>query len=263
MSPAPATVTDRAITMSNVSVGSMRDLSTLIVEDVNWSVAAGDFWVIGGLQGSGKSDFLMLTGGMMAPISGTYQFFGEEMPIFEDDRLPQRLRLGFVFETGQLFNHLTVSENIALPLRYHQDLSEADAQDRLRQMLELTELAPWADSTPGAMARNWQRRVGLARALMLRPEVLLLDNPIAGLDLRHRAWWLNLLEQLSRGHEWMNGRPVTLVVTTNDLRLWPGRTRQFAILKNKHLVILGDWSKVESATDELVRELMAAAHQHD
>ena len=130
-------------------------------------------------------------------------------------------------------------------------------------MLELTELAPWADSTPGAMARNWQRRVGLARALMLRPEVLLLDNPLAGLDLRHRAWWLNLLEQLSRGHEWMNGRPVTLVATTNDLRLWPGHTRQFAILKDKRLVVLGDWAKVEGAADELVRELMATTRQHD
>ena len=263
MSAAPATATHRAIEMHGVSVGSMRDLSTVAVEDVNWSVAAGDFWVIGGLQGSGKSDFLMLTGGMMGPTSGSYHFFGEEMPIFEDERLAQRLRLGFVFENGQLFNHLTISENISLPLRYHRNLSEPDVDDELRQMLQLTELAPWADSTPGAMSRNWQRRAGLARALMLRPEVLLLDNPLAGLDLRHRAWWLNLLEQLSRGHDWLKGRPMTLVVTTNDLRLWPGRARQFAVLKEKRLVLLGDWAKVEAATDELVRDLTAAAQQHE
>jgi len=263
MSPALATSTHCAIEMRGVSVGSMRDLSTVVVEDVNWSVAPGDFWVIGGLQGSGKSDFLMLTGGMMAPVSGTYHFFGQEMPIFEDDRLPQRLRLGFVFENGQLFNHLTVSENISLPLRYHKNLGKPDVEDELRQMLQLTGLESWADSTPGAMSRNWQRRVGLARALMLRPEVLLLDNPLAGLDLRHRAWWLNLLEQLSRGHDWMKGRPTTLVAATNDLRLWPGRARQFAILKDKHLVALGDWTKVEAATDELVRELTASARQHE
>src|SRR6185437_3067110 len=68
--------------------------------------------------------FLMLTGGMMAPVSGTYCFLGEEMPIFEDHRLADRLRLGFVFETGQLFNHLTVSENLSLPLLYHRNLSK-------------------------------------------------------------------------------------------------------------------------------------------
>lgn len=259
MSASSATSTSCAIEMHGVCVGSLRDLNRVVVEDVNWSVAAGDFWVIGGLQGAGKSDFLMLTGGMTAPISGTYRLLGQEMPIFEDHRLAERLRLGFVFENGQLFNHLTVSENISLPIRYHLKLSEAEAEAEVRKMLELTELTPWADSTPGTMARNWQRRAGLARALMLRPEVLLLDNPLAGLDLRHRGWWLNLLEQLSHGHEWMDRRPVTLVVTTNDLRLWRGRARQFAILKDKHLVPLGDWAQVEAASDDLVRELIVSA----
>jgi len=261
MSESTVIATGCAIEMRGVSIGSIRDLSTVVVEDVNWSVAPGDFWAIGGLQGSGKSDFLMLTGGMMAPVSGTYCFFGQEMPIFEDQRLAERLRLGLVFENGQLFNHLTVSENIALPLRYHKDLTEADAGAEVQKILDFTELAPLADSTPGAIARNWQRRVGLARALMLRPEVLLLDNPLAGLDLRHRAWWLNVLGQLSRGHDWMNGRPMTLVVTTNDLRLWRGYARQFAILKDKRFVVLGDWARVETANDEMVRELMLSAQQ--
>ena len=259
MTTAPETSTQLAIEMRGVSVGSMRDLSTVVVEDVNWSVKPGDWWVISGLQGSGKSDFLTLAGGMMAPASGTYHFFGQEMPIFEDDRFKYRLKLGFVFENGQLFNHLTISENISLPLRYHQSLSMEDAEAEVQNVLEGTELAPWADSTPGAIARNWQRRAALARALILRPKVLLLDNPLAGLDLRHRAWWLTLLEQLSRGHEWMNGRPMTLIVTTNDLRLWRGGARQFALLKDKQFVALGNWEKVEAASDELVREMRTSA----
>jgi ABC-type transporter Mla maintaining outer membrane lipid asymmetry ATPase subunit MlaF len=259
MSTATETPARCAIEMRGVSVGSMRDLNTIVVEDVNWSVAPGDFWIIGGLQGVGKSDFLMLTGGMMAPAAGRYCFLGEEMPIFEDHRLPDRLKLGFVFENGQLFNHLTVSENVSLPLRYHRNLSTTEAAAEVQKLLDLTELAPWADSTPGAIARNWQRRAGLARALMLRPEVLLLDNPLAGLDLRHRAWWLNLLEQLARGHEWMNGRPMTLVITANDLRLGRGGSRKFAILKDKRFVVLGSWEQVEAANDELVRELRAPA----
>ena len=263
MSATAETPTHSALEMRGVSSGSVRDLNTVVVEDVNWSVAPGDFWAIGGLQGAGKSDFLMLTAGLMAPLSGTYHFLGEEMPIFEDDRLKDRLRLGFVFENVQLFNHLTVSENVSLPLRYHHNLSKAEAAAETQKLLDLTELAPWADSTPGAMARNWQRRVGLARAIMLRPDVLLLDNPLAGLDLRHHAWWLNLLEQLSRGNEWTNGRPTTLVVTTNDLRPWRRSARQFAILKDKHFIVLGNWEQVEAASDELVQELRASTAQYE
>ncbi|HLP76153.1 MAG TPA: ATP-binding cassette domain-containing protein [Candidatus Paceibacterota bacterium] len=244
--------------MRGVSIGTMRDLNTVVMHDVNWTVNRGDFWVIGGLQGSGKSDFLLLAGGLMAPLNGCYHFLGEEMPIFEDSRLPDRLKLGFVFDGGQLLNHLTIAENIALPLRYHHNLSAEKAHAEVQQMLELTGLAPWADSTPGAIGRNWQQRAGLARALMLRPEVLLLDNPLGGLDLRHRGWWLNFLSELSRGHDWLDKKPVTLVVTADDLRPWRKRARQFAALKDKQFSVFGAWDKVEGSTDENVLELLAA-----
>jgi putative ABC transport system ATP-binding protein len=259
MIPSPVTVTRPALEMRGVAVGSMRNPETVVVEDVNWSVAPGDFWVIGGLQGSGKSDFLVMTGGLMAPVAGAYWFHGEAMPIFEEDRLDDRLRLGFVFDGGQLFNHLTVLENVALPLRYHRNLSRAAAEPEVRQLLELTELAPWADSTPGAIARGWQKRAGLARALMLRPEVLLLGNPLAGLDLRHRVWWLNFLSRLSSGHPWMGNRPITLVATADDLRPWRNRARQFAVLKDKHLAVMGGWEQLAAASDEAVKELLAVA----
>jgi ABC-type transporter Mla maintaining outer membrane lipid asymmetry ATPase subunit MlaF len=257
-----ATATRPAIEMHNVSVGAMRDLNTAMVEGVNWTVAPGDFWVVGGLQGAGKSDFLLMTGGLMAPTEGSYYFFGEEMPIFEENRLDERLRLGLVFDGGQLFNQLTISENVALPLRFHRNLSTAQAAAEVQQMLDLTELAPWADSTPGAIGRNWQKRAGLARALMIRPEVLLLDNPLGGLDLRHRGWWLNCLEQLSKGHEWMGGRPMTLIATADDLRPWRKRARQFAVLKDKRFVVLGSWETVESSSDERIRELLAVGTLH-
>jgi ABC-type transporter Mla maintaining outer membrane lipid asymmetry ATPase subunit MlaF len=245
--------------MRGVAVGSMREPGAMVLEDVNWSVAPGDFWVVGGLQGSGKSDFFLVTGGLMAPADGTYCFFGTPMPIFEEHRLSQRLRLGIVFDGGQLLNHLTVSENVSLPLRYHCNLTKAEAEPEVQEMLRLCELGPWADSTPGAFGRNWQKRVGLARALMLKPDVLLLDNPLAGLDLRHRGWWLNFLGRLSRGHAWMNGRPVTLVVTADDLRPWQNRARHFAVLKNRRLVVLGGWDQLQAAGDEMVQELLAVA----
>jgi len=167
----------------------------------------------------------------------------------------RRLRLGMVFDGGQLFNHLTVSENIALPVRYHHDLTMAQVEAELKEILETMELSPWADSTPGAIGRNWQKRVGLARALALRPEVLLIDSPLTGLDLRHMNWWLGFLDQLSKGHKLLKGRPMTLVVTAADLRFWRGRASHFAILKEKRLTILGSWQQLEAASQDLLHEV--------
>ena len=247
------------ILMQEVAVGSLQDPTTLVLDNVNWTVNSAEFWVVAGLQGSGKSDFLMMTAGLMAPLRGRYRFFNEEMPILDEDLLPVRLRLGLVFENGQLFNHLTVSENLGLPLRYHHNLTKADAAPAVQQMLDEMELGPWADSTPGALGTNWHKRVGLARALMLKPEVLLVDNALSGLDLRHIFWWLDLLERLSRPGNFVRSEPLTLVVTASDLRPWVGRARQFAILKKQQMAVVGDSAQLEAARDDLVGELLARA----
>jgi phospholipid/cholesterol/gamma-HCH transport system ATP-binding protein len=250
------------IEMEDVGVSSLRDASQVVALGINWRVMAGDYWVVAGLQGSGKSDFLMMTGGLMAPASGEYRLFGEKMPIFDEERLPTRLRLGLVFDGGgRLFNHLTVRENVALPLRYHRNLAKSEADGLVNQLLEEVGLAEWADLTPGALRQNWQKRVGLARALILAPEVLLIDNPLAGLDLRSASWWLNFLLQLSSGHPLMNGRPMTLVVSTADLRLWKGHARQFAVLKDEQLAVVGDREQLAQISGELLQELMPEQQQ--
>jgi putative ABC transport system ATP-binding protein len=251
----PPDPNQKVIEMHGVALGAMQDPEHAILSGIDWTVRAGDFWVIAGLQGSGKTDFLMMTGGVMAPLSGTYQLFGEPMPIFDEARLQHRLRLGLVFDGGQLLNHLTVGENVALPLRYHRNLSALDARPEVLRMLEALELGPWADSTPGALGRNWQKRVGLARALMLKPDVLLIDNPLGGLDLRHVSWWLDFLQGLSTGRNLMNGQPVTLVVTTADLRLWKERAKQFAVLHDHQFFVLGGWAEVQAAP-ERTREVL-------
>jgi phospholipid/cholesterol/gamma-HCH transport system ATP-binding protein len=254
--PQPIQAAMPAMEMTGVAFGAMRDPDTLIAEGVNWTVKVGDYWVVAGLHGAGKSDFLMLAAGLMPPRRGSYRFFGEAMPIFEEDRLKKRLRLGLVFDTGQLLNHLTVAENIALPLRYHHNLSQAEAAGAVVELLEGMELVPWARSTPGTLGHSWRKRAGLARALALKPEVLLVDNPLAGLDPRHVHWWLGFLDQLSKGHRLMNGQPVTLVVTTADFRPWEGHARQCAVLRSHGFVALGAWQQLQETREELVQELL-------
>src|SRR5471030_3029855 len=221
------------IEMRGAEVRSMRETSLVMLEDVNWTVSAGEFWVVAGQQQSGKSDLMMMTAGLMTPAKGSYKLFGIETQSFGESELADRLRVGFVFENGQLFNHLTILENVALPLQYHMDLTPDDAEKKALELLELMELKPLADVTPSNVGMNWLKRAALARALMLQPELLLLDEPLSGLGARHAKWWLHFLNQLWRGHEWFGGRPMTIVATAEDLRPWKSDARRFALLREK------------------------------
>jgi ABC-type transporter Mla maintaining outer membrane lipid asymmetry ATPase subunit MlaF len=249
-----------AIEMRGVNVAAMRDASFTVVEKVNWSVAAGEFWVIAGQEHSGKSDLLMLVAGLMPPVAGSCILFGTDTKSFGEGELAERLRVGFVFQGGQLFNQLTIAENVALPLRYVKNLSPDAAAREVASLLELLELTPLADVTPANVAANWRQRAALARALILKPEILLLDNPLAGLGARHLQWWLRFLDQLSRGHEQFGGKPMTMVVTADDLSRFAGcqnARRKFALLRDKKFIPLGGWNEVEIVNDPIVKELLA------
>lgn len=245
-----------ALELRGVAVGALRGGEVPVVTSVDWAVAPGEFWVVGGSHGVGKSDFLLMMAGLTRPQAGDYRLFGEPMPIFEESRLAQRLSLGLVFDGGQLLNHLTVFENVALPLQYHRNPSRAEVEEAVRSALEATGLSAWSASTPGMIPRAWRKRAGLARALMLQPEVLLLDCPLSGLDLRHTDWWLRFLDALSVGHPLLGNRPTTLVVTTEAFRFYRGPARQFALLDNHHFLVLGDWSQVERSPEPAARLLI-------
>ncbi len=246
-----------AIEMREVNVAAMRDASFAVLENVNWLVQTGEFWVVAGQEHSGKSDLLMLAAGLMTPATGTYKLFGNDTKSFGEAELPERLRVGFVFQGGQLFNQLTIAENIALPLQYQKNITAAEAATETQALLELMELTPLADVTPPNIAANWRQRAALARALILQPEVLLLDNPQAGLNTRHLQWTLRFLAQLWRGHEALGGKPVTIVATADDLRPWKNEQRKFALLRDKKFIPLGGWNQVENSSDPIIKELLA------
>ena len=246
-----------AIEIRGVNVAAMRDTTFTVVEDVNWSVGAGEFWVIAGQEHSGKSDLLMLAAGLMSPTDGECRILGSDPQNFGETELTERRHVGFVFQGGHLFNQLTIGENVALPLRYAKNLTTAEAAKEVATLLEWLELAPLADVTPVNVAANWRQRAALARALILKPVILLLDNPLAGLGARHRQWWLRFLEQLSGGHTAFGGQSVTLVVTTDDLRLWQHPRRKFALLHDKRFIPLGRWNEVEASGNPIVKELLA------
>lgn len=245
------------IEMSAASIGALRDTTLTVVKDVYWRVQPGEFWVVAGQQHSGKSDLLMHAAGLMTPTHGSCRVFGCETKNFGEAQIAERLRVGFVFAGGKLFNELTVAENVALPLRYQKNCAAAEVARAVEDLLELLELAPFANVTPFNLAANWRQRAALARALVLQPELLLLDNPLGGIGGRHRQWLLIFLEQLGSGHVFFGSRPMTLVVTTDDLRAWPHPRRKFAALEDKTFSVLGAWDEVKSARSPTVKELLA------
>lgn len=256
-SASQAATTVPVLEMRGVAVSTLRDPSVLLLEDVNWRVGRGDYWAIGGLLRSGKSDLLAVAGGLAQPVRGQCQWFGESAEaLLEDERLAIRRKVGLVFDGGQLLSELTLAENVALPLRYHLERDEAEPTERIEALVALTDLEPWAGHRPAEVSRNWQQRYGLARALALKPELLLLDDPLSGLDPRDAAWWIEKLEALAAGHPLLDGRPLTLVATGNDLRPWRGSARQFALLQDRSFVALGDRPALDVKTQPLLNELL-------
>lgn len=231
---------DLVFEMRDVTVPSRHDSELPSLHHVNWSVRKDEFWIVGGLQGSGKSDLMFMLSGLTKPIDGCFELFGQNMAQhFGDEFLPNRRRIGMVFDDARLLNHLSIAENVALPARYHHNLLAEEVEAWTTALLRATDVVAFADSTPSVVARNWRRRAALARALALKPEVLFLENPLRGLDVRHIAWWVEFVQRLWRGHDLMSGKPMTIVASTDEFRPWRNAGAQFATLHERKFETLG------------------------
>lgn len=239
-----------ALEMTGVDIVSLRHPETVVLQDVNWSVQEGDYWAVGGLLATGKSDLLFTAAGLIPVRRGTYKVYGQDIAgAFEKAVIEARLKVGLVFDGGRLLNHLSVIDNVSLPLQYHENLGTVECHERAASLLEMVGLADYTNRMPGTINRRLQQRVGLARALALRPKVLLLDNPLSGLDSREALWWLNFLDQLAASG-------TTLVVAASDLRLWRGRARQFAVLKERRFILLGSREQLAGHAEPILQELL-------
>ena len=241
--------------MTDLSISRLNDPGALVLAEVNWSVAAGDYWFVAGRHHSGKTDFLMTAAGLMPPRAGAFRILGKDREQ-RDEFTDARRRVGLVFDGGQLLGHLTVAENIALPISYHRNCPVEETAHELAALLDLADLSHLANRKPASIGRNWRQRTGLARALALKPEVLLVDSPLSALDPLDVAWWLDILDELSAGHPWMDRRPVTLIVTGADLRPWQKRAHQFALIKNQRLLSMRDADGERLHEDPLWQELI-------
>ena len=155
-----------------------------VLNGITLSVSRGETLAVLGRSGTGKSVLLRLIVGLDKPDSGSIRICGEDIGGLNIDRLGRiRKKMGFLFQHAALYDSLTVAENVAFPLQHHhREMSKSERFDRVRQLLAEVGLDSDIDRMPSDISGGMQKRVGLARALALQPEILLLDEPTAGLD---------------------------------------------------------------------------------
>ena len=185
------------------------DSDLVILRDIDLAVTSGEALAVVGASGSGKSTLLALLAGLDTPSSGTVMLDGVDLfSLDEDERAQLRGRvLGFVFQSFQLLPALTALENVMLPLEL---ASTEDAEARAREMLERVGLGERLNHYPKHLSGGEQQRVALARAFVIRPKLLLADEPTGSLDAQSGAQIIELLFELNRE------QGTTLVLVTHD-----------------------------------------------
>src|SRR2546427_10725776 len=154
-----------------------------VINDISFNVRRGETLVIMGGSGCGKSTLLRHMIGSMKPTSGSVKIFGEEVTTMNEREIGHvRRRFGMLFQSGALLASLTVGENVALPLFQHTDKSPDEIEQVVKQKLEMVGLTGFEDLKPAEISGGMKKRVGLARALALDPELLFSDEPTSGLD---------------------------------------------------------------------------------
>lgn len=176
-----------------------------VVKDVDLSVSEGEFLTLLGPSGSGKTTILLMIAGFVQPDAGVIQIGGKPATYTQ----PHKRNIGVVFQNYALFPHMTVSENLAFPLRMR-GLSGTDIRRRISEMLDLVALQTCAERRPAELSGGQQQRVALARALIFNPAVVLLDEPLSALDRKLRERLQLEVRQLLRK---MNA---TAILVTHD-----------------------------------------------
>lgn len=229
-----------------------------VLADVDWTLRAGEFHVVGGLNWSGKTDWLATVAALRSPSRGRQSLFGVDLFTAARGELAElRQRIGFVFEQdGRLFTDLNVAENLALPLSYHRDCPVDEILPAVFRVLRACGLEHHATAAINDLSRTLRRRVALARALAMEPEVLLIDTPLGNSDPVQCRWWVDFLGRLHRAEIAELKPPSAIVVTVEDFRAWLAPGRHFALLNRGRLQPLGDEAGLKGCPEPAAREML-------
>ncbi|WP_420238278.1 ABC transporter ATP-binding protein [Telmatobacter bradus] len=223
-----------------------------VLDGINLNVNRGETMAVLGRSGTGKSVLLRLIIGLETPDSGSVRINGQKIAGLALDRMGEiRKKMGFLFQHAALYDSLTVAGNVAFSLEHHRkELSKSERSDRVHQLLAEVGMEGACEKMPSDISGGMQKRVGLARALALEPEILLLDEPTAGLDPISSGEIDDLILKLQ--HE----RQMASVVVTHDLHSAKTIANRLALLDLGKVLIEGTFEELQESDIEFVREFL-------
>ncbi len=224
-----------------------------ILRGVSLVVPAGKTTVVLGGSGAGKSVLLKHLNGLIRPLSGSIKVKGLEIGNLSERELTGiRRKIGVLFQDGALFDSMTVGENIAFPQRESGERDETKIKQRVAEVLALVGLSGQEGKTPASLSGGMRKRVSLARAIAIRPECLLYDEPTAGLDPVLSASITRLISTMKEELR------VTSVVVTHNLGAMRVLADQVIFLKDGEVHYAGTPAGLEESEDESIRDFITA-----
>ena len=222
-----------------------------VLNGIDLQVAQGETLAVLGRSGTGKSVLLKLIIGLQKPDSGSIRVHGQEITGLSLDELNEvRKKVGFLFQEAALYDSLSIGENVAFPLQRHTRMSPADRSNCVRDLLSRVGMAADINKMPAQISGGMKKRVGLARALALEPDILLFDEPTAGLDPITSSEIEELIMDLNRE------RKTTSVIVTHDLHGAKTISDRFAIMHEGNILIEGTFEDLQKSKNKFVSRFL-------
>jgi phospholipid/cholesterol/gamma-HCH transport system ATP-binding protein len=220
---------------------------------VSFELFKGEILALFGGSGSGKSVILRSIIGLEKPDSGEIVFEGKNIiGRAERDMVETRIKIGYVFQNGALFDSLTVEENLAYPLEVHTKLPPAQIHEKVNAMLELIDMKGSNELFPNELSGGMQKRAGLARATILEPQIILFDEPTAGLDPVNTKRLLDNIHKLKT-------KGITGIFVTHDIPAAFEIADRIAILYNGKIYVIDTIANIKKSKDPLVQSFISGA----